>query len=121
MKYLFFLLSLICINTTAMAKEITTQITIKATPEKVWAVLTDFKNYPDWNPFIRAVEGNVKVGEKIKVTIDPPGAKKMTFRPTVLTKTDKKELSWLGTLFLKDFLTVNTVLNLLITTMERLH
>lgn len=101
MKYLFVLLSLICINTTAMAKEITTQITIKATPEKVWAVLTDFKKYPDWNPFIRSVEGNVQVGEKIKVIIHPPEAKEMTFKPIVLTKTDEKELSWFGTLFFR--------------------
>lgn len=101
MKHLFFLLSLICINTTAMAKEITTQITIRSTPEKVWDILTDFERYPDWNPFIRSIEGDTNIGKKIKVSIHPPDGKKMTFRPMVLSKTEKKEFSWRGSLLFR--------------------
>ncbi|WP_407477522.1 SRPBCC family protein [Elizabethkingia meningoseptica] len=101
MKRLFFLLSLIFINTSIMAKEIKTEITINSTPEKIWAILTDFENYPNWNPFISSIEGNVIKGNKIKVSINPPGGKKMTFKPTVITKTPEKELSWFGKLLFK--------------------
>lgn len=79
-----------------MAKEIKTEILINATPEKVWAILTDFKNYPNWNPFIKSIQGDVKPGNKIAARIEPPGAKGMDFKPKVLTFETNKELRWLG-------------------------
>jgi len=79
-----------------MAKEITTEITIKAEPKKIWAILTDFENYPGWNPFIKSLSGKVAVGKKINVKLEPPGAKAMTFTPTVLEFTENKEFRWLG-------------------------
>lgn len=79
-----------------MAKEIKTDILINATPEKVWTILTDFSNYPNWNPFIKSIKGEVKVGSKITARIEPPEASGMTFKPNVLTFEPNKELSWLG-------------------------
>ena len=40
--------------------EATTEI--DAPPPEVWAVLTDFDRYPDWNPFIRAIVGDCEAG-----------------------------------------------------------
>ncbi|MER3407514.1 MAG: SRPBCC domain-containing protein, partial [Nitrososphaera sp.] len=40
-----------------MAKEVRTEIEIAAGPQRVWQVITDFARYPEWNPFIRRVEG----------------------------------------------------------------
>ncbi len=82
-----------------MAKEISSQIIIRSTSEKIWAVLTDFGNYPQWNPFIRRIEGNVAVGNKIIARIEPPGAKGMTFKPMVLSFDRNKKFSWLGHLW----------------------
>ncbi len=80
--------------------EIKKEVLINATPEKVWAVLTDFENYPAWNPFIKSVEGKAEVGSKITVTIMQSADKGTTFKPTVLTVVAAKELSWLGRLLL---------------------
>lgn len=79
-----------------MAKEIKTEILIHATAEKVWSILTDFDNYPNWNPFIKSIKGEVKAGNTIVVKIAPPDAKPMTFKPKVLTYDTNKELKWLG-------------------------
>jgi len=81
-----------------MATEIKTEILISASPKKVWAILSDFNNYPNWNPFITSLTGDVKVGNKITVHIEPPGAKASTFKPKVLSYIPGKELSWLGQL-----------------------
>ncbi len=81
-----------------MTAEIKTEIAINASPAKVWEVLTDFENYPSWNPFIRSVTGPVKVGNKITARIEPPEASGMTFKPTVLVFEPNQELRWLGKL-----------------------
>lgn len=75
--------------------DIKTSITINAKPEKVWEVLTNFSEYSNWNPFIRSIEGDVKVGEKVKVNFE-----KMTFKPKILKFTKNKELQWIGRLIM---------------------
>lgn len=82
-----------------MAKEIKTEILINASPQKIWKILTDFEKYPTWNPFIKSIEGNVKVGEKITARIEPPEANGMTFKPEVLVFEENKKFSWSGHLF----------------------
>ncbi|WP_278550686.1 SRPBCC domain-containing protein [Elizabethkingia bruuniana] len=86
---------------TVMAKEIKTEIVIQAAPEKIWKILTDFESYPQWNPFIVSVTGDVEKGNKIVVSIKPSDGKGMIFKPTILTKIDSKELSWQGRLLFK--------------------
>ncbi len=79
-----------------MAKQIKTEILIHSTPEKIWQILTDFKKYPEWNPFITSIEGKAEVGTKIKARLQPPGAKGMTFTPKILAFEMNKEFRWLG-------------------------
>lgn len=79
-----------------MTKIIRTEILIHAQPEKVWKILTDFDQFPAWNPFIPQLKGVVKEGNKITVRIEPPGGKGMTFRPKVVTLKKEEELKWLG-------------------------
>jgi len=54
---------------------------INASPEAVWAVLTDFEAYPDWNPALEiAGEGE---GNRLEVTMEYENTRPMTFRPKV--------------------------------------
>ena len=46
-----------------MTRRIDTEILIQASSERVWAVLTDFAAYPEWNPFIVSLEGKAEWGE----------------------------------------------------------
>ena len=84
-----------------MAKELKTQIRIEASPTQVWAILTDFEKYPDWNPFIKSLTGQVAVGNTIKARLEPPGGSGMTFTPKVLAFEKNKEFRWLGNLFFR--------------------
>ena len=79
-------------------RELRTEVEIDAPPERVWRVLTDFGAYPEWNPFIRSIEGETRVGSQLKIRIEPPGARGMTFRPTVRAAEPARELRWLGRL-----------------------
>jgi uncharacterized protein YndB with AHSA1/START domain len=36
---------------------------IEAPPDVVWRVLTDFAAYPEWNPFIVRIGGDLTVGQ----------------------------------------------------------
>jgi hypothetical protein len=78
-------------------KTIEKQILIKAAPNKVWGILTDFSRMASWNPFIRAISGSAAPGGRLSVTIAPPGRSAMTFYPLVLVATPDRELRWLGT------------------------
>ncbi len=79
-----------------MTKQIKTSITINASKEKIWKILTDFENYPEWNSFIKSVTGEVKVGNQIKIKLQG-----MTFKPIVLNFKENTELKWLGLLWFK--------------------
>lgn len=81
--------------------EIKTQIIINATPNKVWTVLTDFKDYPNWNPFIKSITGEPKVGQQITVSIVSTEGKAMTFKPEVVVFNPNREFRWIGKLLFK--------------------
>ena len=77
-------------------KELRSQIEIEASAERVWQVLTDFAAYPEWNPFIRRVDGRPEVEEQLVVRMRPSGTRGMTFRPTVMKVEANRQLRWLG-------------------------
>lgn len=81
---------------TIFCNEIKTKTLIQADTEKVWEILTDFNKYPSWNPFIKSLEGNLTVGNKIRVEIQPPDSGKMVFNPKVLRFVLHREFAWLG-------------------------
>jgi hypothetical protein len=77
-------------------RRIATAVDIDAPADAIWRVLVDFDAYPDWNPFIRRLVGEAKVGARLDVTAQPAGRKPMTFRPTVQVAETNRELRWLG-------------------------
>ena len=71
---------------------------IDASPESVWAILTDFESYPEWNPFVRSISGTLAEGEELTVRIDPPDSRAWTFEPEVVAVDDGRRFAWLGRL-----------------------
>ncbi len=80
--------------------EITTSIEIDAPAETVWAVLTDFDRYDEWNPYTR-IEGDPIEGTILRVAPGPDAGRMPTFRPRVLSVIPNQELRWLGHLYVR--------------------
>ncbi len=81
-------------------KELFTEIEIGAPAEKVWDILMDFKAYPDWNPFVREIEGDAALGGRLRVALKLEGRKPMVFKPRVEGHESRQEFRWLGHLIL---------------------
>ncbi len=74
------------------------RVAVEATPEQVWAVLTDFSAYPIWNPFIYPVKGDPREGSTLEITLHS-GSGSATYPATVVTALLNRELSWKGKVF----------------------
>lgn len=83
-----------------MQTNIETSIEIDAPAALVWSVLLDFDAYFEWNPFVLGIQGLAVPGERLHVSIRPPGSRSMTFKPRVLKVAGGRELRWLGRFFL---------------------
>ncbi|MDX2075499.1 MAG: SRPBCC domain-containing protein [bacterium] len=46
-------------------KYFTATINIKASKERIWAILTDAPNYPTWEPGVIKIEGTIASGQKV--------------------------------------------------------
>ncbi|MET9610562.1 SRPBCC domain-containing protein [Streptomyces sp. NPDC006512] len=77
-------------------RTIATEISIDATPEEVWATLTDLPRYCTWNPFIRQAAGEVVPGGRLDLTMYSESGKPTVFRPTVLVVNPAVEFRWVG-------------------------
>ncbi len=67
---------------------------IKATPEKIWAILTDGPNIPQWDKSAERIEGNIALGGKVTAyTKLSPGR---AFPVTVTEFVPGRRMVWAG-------------------------
>ncbi len=81
--------------------ELYSEIEIRSSPERIWEILTDFSRYPEWNPFIRSIRGDLVKGGRIIAELRPPGSKGMTIRPVLLKADPPNEIRWKGHLVIR--------------------
>ena len=84
-----------------MPKTIKTEIIIHASPQKVWAILTDFSQYPEWNPFIKSISGSLRMGDTLSIRIETPDSSTMNFSSVVKNLTPEHLLIWQGKFLIK--------------------
>ena len=80
---------------------ISTEIEINAPAAAVWGELVDGVTYPEWNPFVKHLSGDIDVGNILNVTIQSEGNALMDFTPEVLVADENAELRWVGKLFVR--------------------
>ena len=81
-------------------KTIETDIIVDSNPDKIWGILTNFKEYELWNPFMTKVVGNAILGSRIEVNIKTISGKKRTYFPIITKCEINRELRWKGKSFL---------------------
>ena len=66
--------------------------TIRATPEAIWALLTDAANFPRWNSTVTSIEGEIADGHQLKLRV--PSAEGRVFTPKVSQVTPARTMTW---------------------------
>ncbi len=97
-----FLIALIAIGIIAIVglaltqknQDINTGLIIDAPVAMVWQVLGDTKSYPEWNPFIVRLTGDIRPGGKITVSLDIPGHETSEYDATVRGFIADHEIRW---------------------------
>ncbi len=77
-------------------KQLHTEVLIEASPAEVWAILTDFSRYGEWNPFMVDASGVAIMGTQLRVTLAPPGGRRITLSPEVTAVAAGEVLEWWG-------------------------
>ena len=71
-------------------------VEIGAAAKRVWAILTDFPAYPQWNPFIVSIEGRLRSGAVLTLRLALPDKPVMTFKPRLKIVSSPRELRWVS-------------------------
>jgi len=71
-----------------------TTATIQASPDTIWAILSDGAGYTDWDSGVVRVEGRIAPGEKIKVVSS--ANPKRAFPVKVTEFTPGSSMTWTG-------------------------
>jgi len=69
------------------------EVTIRATPEITWSLLTDAKAYPRWSSTITGIDGQIRDGERLRLHV--PGTDR-TFTPRVSDVIPNARMTWTG-------------------------
>ncbi len=84
----------------AMRREhrIETTSHLDAPAHEVWAVLTDFASYGEWNPFITAISGRPAEDERLDIVLARPNGRRRRVRPTVIRVSPARQFRWFSRL-----------------------
>ena len=78
-------------------QEIHTEIEIDAPPETVWDGLTNVDSYGEWNPHITGVDGDLREGASLEITVDRIDSEPRTLTVRVSELDPPRRLQWIGT------------------------
>ncbi len=81
--------------------QLRTEIEIAATPARVWDVLVAFASYPDWNPYLKSVQGKLGLGERLALTLTPADGSERRQEVTVVKLEPTVSLRWTSKFLLR--------------------
>ena len=74
------------------------ELEIAASAQEVWAVLADFDGYPEWNPYVLAISGELaERGGLLEITIVQSNwTQPLTLQPVLVEAEANRILHWQG-------------------------
>ena len=66
--------------------------TIKASPDRIWGLLTDASAFPRWNSTVTSIEGKIAEGQTLKLKV--PTAPTRVFTPKVSAMEPGRSMVW---------------------------
>jgi len=66
--------------------------TIQASPDRIWALLTDAAGFPGWNSTVTRIEGQIADGQRLKLSA--PSAPGRVFKPKVSNVEPGRSMIW---------------------------
>jgi hypothetical protein len=76
----------------AFRMECAIRTTIRASPDIIWAFLTDAASFPRWNSTVTSLEGEIAEGQTLKLTV--PAAPTRVFKPKVSHVEPGRSMIW---------------------------
>lgn len=70
------------------------ETTLAAPRDRVWEVLTDFAAYPEWNPFLRRVRAEARVGSPLTAVGRLPTGISIAFTGQIEEWEPERRLAW---------------------------
>lgn len=86
----------IILKTSGLTRILDSWIDINVPISAVWDALIDVQSWEQWNSFIPMVEGQLDVGNTLKIKVVSPGMKEMIFEPKVYEIQKYQKISWGG-------------------------
>lgn len=77
-------------------EEIHTTAVIEAPAFVVWSILTDFPKYPEWNPFILKIDGELEINSKLAMEMKFANEKIVHGEFLVMGAEVEREIAWGG-------------------------
>jgi hypothetical protein len=75
-----------------------TTFPIGASADTVWDVLTDFVRYPEWNPSLPSISGELRPGSTVSMTLAMPGRPSPKVKARLDDVEPGRRLTWHGNL-----------------------
>jgi len=69
---------------------------IAASAETVWEVLTEFERYPEWNPSLPSINGELRPGNTVSLTLGMPGRPAPKVKAKFGDVSPGRRLTWHG-------------------------
>src|SRR5215831_14633749 len=69
------------------------EVKIQSSPDRVWILLTNAKDFPRWNSTVTAIDGEIRDGQRIRIHV--PGTDR-TFTPLVSNVLADAHMTWAG-------------------------
>ncbi len=79
-------------TSTTFRMDCAVRATIRATPERIWSLLTDAEAFPSWNSTVTRIQGQIAEGQKLAIEV--PAAPGRVFKPRVSQMTPGRSMIW---------------------------